>query len=489
MAWIRPKLPAPDSWFFWVFLALLIKSLFFIYKIHFEGVPTDNANYFNSFAVEHPDTPSYFLPIENLLKTGKYWDILWEDDRMPGYGWLYLVLRLFLPFTYAANAIVLIQLLLSAVSVFVLAQIALLIFGRHRYFYATFGLYAISTFVSLYDRILITESLLTTLWIFSFYFLFKYKRSVKYTLLTGALMTWCVFLKPVMAPVLLLFALYILLRDLKNFRLNLNWKYMFLFLIPFMLFDGAWIYRNHKLYHRVIPLTKSVYYSFMEKSHLKPLVQFLQSYGGSFDVTEPKSDIFFLRPRAFKMKIKVTPPTYIYTSKFNYDSLIVVRDLIFDIEHYPYSSEYKDKKSQLAISKLNAYTLSIKEEKPFLYYVRSRINMFKTYFVHSGTTNLFVKGSSELNKLEFLIKVFYSALYVFVIIGGFLGIFYVVLTDLWNVNFLVLSLSGLYFGFVFPLLLRMDQIRYFVPAYPIFLLFTVYLLISLLNKVLKISNG
>jgi hypothetical protein len=487
---LSSKLPKPDSWVFWLCLALLIKSFFFAYKVHIENAPHDNANYVNSFAAEHPDTPSYFLPIENLLKNGKYWGGIWEDDRMPGYGWLYLVLRLFLPFTYAANAIVLIQLALSAASVYVLAQIALMIFGRYRYFYATFGLYAISTFTSLYYHILTTESLCTSLLIFSFYFLFKHGKSLKYILLTGAFIAWCVFLKPVMAGILLLFALYILFRDLKKGRIrDLNWKYLFIFLIPFVMLDGAWAYRNYKHYNRIIPLTKTTYYSFMEKSYLVHLVKFQQCYGGSNDVTEPKSDVFFYRPRPFKMKIKVTPPPYIYTSKFNYDSLVMVRDMIHDIDHCPYSYEYKMKRGQIVSAKLDAYAASIKKEKPFLYQVRSRITMFKTYFVHSGTHNLFYKGSWELNKIELLIKVFYSFLYIIVISVGFAGIFYLLFTHFRNADYLLLSLSGLFFAFVFPLLLRMDQIRYFIPGYPIFLLFAVYLLISLVNRILKISNG
>jgi len=246
--------------------------------------------------------------------------------------------------------------------------------------------------------------------------------------------------------------------------------------------DGAWVYRNYTHYKRIIPLTKTVYFSCMEKSHLVPLINFLQSYGGSFSVLEPNSDIFFFRPRAFKMKVKVTPPTYIYTSKFNYDSLVVVRDLISVIEFFPYSYEVKNEKEKIVIAKLNAYTVSIKKEKPFLYYVVAPIKLFIRYFVHSGTHNLFDKGSSELSKPLLLIKFFYSFLYILVMIGGSLGMLYLLFTHFRNAQYLVLSLTGLYFAFVFPLLLRMDQIRYFIPAYPIFLLFTVYLIIELFNR-------
>lgn len=489
---IMSKLPDRKNWLFWIALALFFKTFFFVYKVCLEPDRFANTHYDKSFAAEAPDTYSYFGPIETLLKTGQYYDSQFGDIRMPGYGWLYWLLRLFLPFNSAANALVIIQLALSAISVYALAEISFIVFRRKRYFYATFGLYAISTFVSIYDHALLTESLCASSFILSIYFLIKSKESASCLLLSGLFLTWCIFMKPVIAPILLLFVLYLLLKNAQTGHgvFNFNWKRFLIFLIPFILIDGAWVFRNYEHYKRIIPLTKSVYYSASERSVLIHLYKFMQSYGGSIAIWEPGSDIlFFIERTDFKTPVKVVPPQYIYTSKFNYDSLVVIKNLIKDIQTGNESDAIKNEKEQYVSARLDDYAQSIKKEKPFVYNVRSRINLFKTYFVHSGTHNLFYKGSFELNKIELLIKVFYSFLYVIVIIGGFLGIFYLLFTNFRNAHYLVLSLSGLYFAFVFPFLLRMDQIRYFVPAYPIFLLFTVYLLMSMINKIFKLSNG
>lgn len=482
---ILTKLPTNRNWIFWIVIILFIKSYFFLYKVSIEESNFSNIHYTETFAREGGDTLSYFEPIESVLTNGNYF----EDFRMPGYGWLYWILRLFLSVAISLNTLVIIQLILSVISVYILAKISYLIFKKESYFYLTIVLYAISTFVSLYDHVLLTESFCTSSLIFSLYFLLKSKQSANYLLLAGLFLTWCIFLKPVMAPLLIWFALYILIKDGK-IRLSIskyNWKQVLLFLIPFIMIDGAWIFRNYGLYKRIIPLTKSIYYTGIEGSYLGSLFQFMNSYGGSIVNWEPGSDISFFLPTPdyIKKKIKVTPPSYIYTSKFNYDSLVVVKELISNIVNPKISKDKKRKNEIEVITKLNVYTKSIKDEKPFLFYVLSRVKVLKTFFVHSGTYNLFLKASFELNTLEWLFKVFYSLLYAIVIIGGCIGSFYLIIKGFKNIDYILISSIGIYIALVFPVLLKMDEFRYFVPGYPLFLLGCVYILISVSTKIIK----
>src|SRR5687768_17080948 len=98
------KFPAPENWMIWVTIALIVKTAFFLFKIFEAGIA--NLHYTGIFGVESGDTLSYIEPVDNLLVNGTYHD----DHRMPGYGWLYFVFRLFLSQTCALNSILIVQL-------------------------------------------------------------------------------------------------------------------------------------------------------------------------------------------------------------------------------------------------------------------------------------------------------------------------------------------------------------------------------------------
>jgi hypothetical protein len=217
--------------------------------------------------------------------------------------------------------------------------------------------------------------------------------------------------------------------------------------------------------------------------HERHLKAFIQAYGGSISVQEPDADVQFFKPRTdFKMKLKVVPPAYIYTSKFNYDSLLRVRDLIAVLHNDSIDSITRRTTELELTTRLDRYTQSIRDEKPMMYHVYSKFRFFKTFYFHSGTRNLFYRGSSELNKIELLAKVFYSMLYMITIIGGFIGSFILFFRGLKNINYLLISTMGLYFALITPFVLKMDQDRYFVPGYPLFLMALVYLIVIITDR-------
>lgn len=476
------KLPSPSNWKFWVGLALIVKTAFFIYLIGEKS--TINEHYLGTFALDGGDSISYIDPIENLLANGEYYD----DYRMPGYGWLYFLLRLLMPLSIALNTTVILQLILSSLSVYVLALSSIKLFKHNYYFYTTFTLYGISTYVSLFETSLLTESFCTSTLIFSFFFLLNESKN-KYSLfLSGLFLTWSFFLKPALAPLIILFAAYVLFNVSSPFKINkLNWKKMLFFLIPFLLIDGAWVIRNYNKYERIIPLTKSVYYEGYNEGFELELFKFMQAFGGSIVHWNPGSEITFFKPAPshIKRKIEVTFPENIYTSKFNYDSLLTLQKQTQKFQNDETSIEQKEILLNQIRSRLDTYTLSIKQEKPFLYYVSSRFKIMKTFFLHSGTYNLFSKPSFELTKIEFLVKIFYSLLYLFVIVFGILGSFRMIIRKKINLTFLLISFTALYISLVFPIMLKLDEFRYLVPGYPFLLLSSIYMLhktITIFNK-------
>src|ERR1043166_5595933 len=83
------KLPAPEKEFFWHFLAVLVKTVFFIYLIQKPG-PHPIPGFAGHYA---SDTETYLLPAERFVDAGHYQ----PDFRMPGYAFFYAPLYAMFP--------------------------------------------------------------------------------------------------------------------------------------------------------------------------------------------------------------------------------------------------------------------------------------------------------------------------------------------------------------------------------------------------------
>src|SRR5690349_11339002 len=101
----------PQNYILWMSMALLFKVFFFLSFFHYLTVEP------GVLGSVIGDTGSYFSPIESLLETGSYS----PDFRMPGYGGVYFLFRLFFSSTAAINIIIVSQWILAAVSSYLLA--------------------------------------------------------------------------------------------------------------------------------------------------------------------------------------------------------------------------------------------------------------------------------------------------------------------------------------------------------------------------------
>ncbi len=476
------KLPLPSNKLFWITAALIIKSIFFVYKVSIEDRPSPNIYFTDTFANEWGDSYSYIEPIESFISNGIYTGPMYADYRMPGYVFPYYFLRLLFDVTTALNILVVLQLVLGAISVYMLAMLALNILNRKEAFFIVFFLYAINTFVSLFDSAIMSESFCTSSLIFSVYFLLKDGKKKVNLFYAGLFLTWCIFLKPVMVLLLVIYGLYVLIDKFEE-KISLNWAATICFSSVFLVFESAWIIRNLTVHNKFIPLTTSKYYPGTDESYLGPLFEFMNSYGGSVVWWDPNADVTFFKPITFKLdsKPEIKLPENIYTADFNNDSLLEVRNLISIVNDTTLDISERKRSELLAMAKLKKYSKSIEENKPFMYFVSSRFKVLKNYFFHSGTPTLFTKSSSNLSVCFLGIKVFYSLLYVFVAAGGFIATIYLILKSKSNLKSFIIAITGLYIALVFPFLFKMDEYRYFVPGYPFFMLSIILMINSIID--------
>jgi hypothetical protein len=483
----------PSKWPFWFFVAFLFKLFFFVFQISTHIHQTEIPGFFGYI---WGDTWSYLDPIDKLVKKGSYW----PDYRMPGYGLAYLPLIIIFSKATACNLLIIIQLLLASLSVYVLALTAKKIFHTNTAFYTTFYVFALSCLSNLYDAALQTESLTVSFLIFSTWFLIRYfdDFSKRKLLLSGFFLGWVIFLRPVFAPLL---AFYVVILISQHVKIKKNFIYaVLLFLIPFSLMDGLWIARNYKCYKSIIPLYHySGIYPVEIYTQIGPASQFVKSYGGDYDWWEADADIrWFGRKADPPGRIPLTdqdvhPPSYIYTSKFNEDSLKKLKVIFMQLEAENYdwtdSSSELGQKFHYLRDKFASYAASIKQEKPFIYYVRGPLKALKKFMVYSGTDDLFYYiQDNKLSAGQYLFKIFYCGFYIMVLVFGFLGIILISKNTLKLPFQSIIFVLPVYVVVIHPIILRLFERRYFLPAWPFLIICALYGAFWVYNKTFGIKH-
>lgn len=455
----------PDDWRVWIGLSFAIKLALFLFFLRF-FTPAQPADLVGFWGVATNDTASYLQPIEEALRFRDPFRVF--DYRMFGYGLPYFAFRWFLAKPAALNAVIVAQLLTSSVSVYLLALLALRLFGSLRSFMCTFFGYFLMPIVSYYDVIALTESFSTSALIFSLYFLFTSRDRRRFTL-SGACLAWCVFLRPAFLPVVALCALYILVYVGRGgYRKALSCA--ILLLAPFILAESVWVvgrYENGATSDFALPgAFHPVYLD--EAKHSQALIGFLKAIGEEWQV----------QPWFYSRSVAPGVNCIVETSRFDCRALENLRrrallaqsDLVTFNPDTPRSEAVAQ--NRIVNDELEAYTRSVRNEHPVYYYIVAPAKYLIRLLAASSTYRMFggyptmsrswlpfrlgIDGMAWVLQLSFLAAVLWG----------------------WSRSgekgkLALVSIIVAYFYFVHALLFRMDDFRYVVPVLPPLVMITV----------------
>jgi len=444
----------------------------------------------------------YFQPMESFISTGIY-D---PDLRMPGYGIVYLLPRLLTNQMNACNILLIIQLVISIISVYLLAEIAFRIFKSKIAFILTALVYALNFCVSDYDTILSADSLAASFSIISFYFFIVYwERRKKKDLIFAALMIcWAIFTRPVMGILWGVMGMFLLLYALKK-RTIKNLLAIVIFALPFLVTDSLWIARNYVKHRTISPFDSLLLYSYDQNntrsySYYGFIGSFVKSWGGNSVLWDPNSEVRWLGIENIVVdgsdaysqlgEYKKDLPDYIYTSRFNKDSLLVLKEKFKLIYAHNLPPEQELDYCEFVNQRLFAYTQSIKKEKPFIYYVYGPLKIIKTFLLNHGTQTLIPVAFSEMNLFQKAIKLSAAIINLFIIFGGIVGIILSLITkDIFRGErkFILLSIpifTCIMYLFFIGFIFKFPEIRFMVPLYSFLLLCAMYIFV-LLEQYLK----
>lgn len=433
------------------------------------------------------DCPSYMEPIDNLLNTGSYT----PRFRLPGYGIFYLPLSILFSTPIALNLLVIIQLIIDICAAFVLIKTLFILTKKVSSIYLGLLFYGIGITITTYTNHILTESITASLLVFCIYGLVRYldEQKVKWLLVTSFFGVWVYFCRPIFLPIFILTFLFIVYLSYRK----RSFKSILFFLIPFFVIQGSWNVFNLAQGGKSFFLVETPYNTDY-KENILVTWEFIKGFD-DFKAPYFFSDADYPNRTSKIVDVNTVEfPDNIYTEDFNRDSLIELREMAaflvneksLETEVHPYDQVYTEK--------MKRYTVSLKKNHPFMYYIETPIKRtFNHVFKSSGVQFLYDSSFDSLSAPKKLIKLFFVFIYLIATYGAVLFIFYTFLlkrTDL----YLLFSIFALYSFCITPsFIIGTSDVRYLYPFYPIIsvcaVLFYIDILKIIRERLLKTSGN
>lgn len=410
---------------------------------------------------------------EAFLRQGTYP----SEGRSLGYAAALVPLRAVLSRATTANVLVLLQVLVAGLAVYALSLLAVEAFGHGTAPVLCLVLFGVSTYTTTWDVFLLPASLGTSALVFGALLHARALRDRTPTLLlgSGALFAWAVFLIPTILGAFVSSLVVLLVATARTERVgDRPLRSGALFALPVVLAGGVWGYC------RAMPQTgpSSAESAAQATPGLEEaLNDFLRAWGGSVVHWDPRAEINWFEMRApqnFRLPTQSdTPPfpSYIYTTAFGPADLVAIKVSIREFLDQERPLTARTQAGEHARARLESYRASVRLEKPFVYFVVAPLHLLSRFLLHSGTYNLFSRPVADLDRLEFVFKASMTLLYWYVLLFGVVGVTLALARGGREPVVVSLAVTTLYLGLVYPIGMRHDEARHFVPAYPFVLLF------------------
>ena len=441
----------------------------------------------------HGDTMSYFDPILHLINQGSYS----PDYRMPGYGFLFYG---FFLLSHSQEVsfflIILLQFILTGMAYGLIAQMVFELTGSRKFYALSFLLMAVNYYL-LFDSYLSTESIATSLLILISYLCF---RPGRFPLIMGLAVCWLIFLKSIFCLLIIPLGIYLSQK-------NLSKRFFLLLLLPIILIEGSWVLRNAIKFQAFVPLTYQTFYPeglYGGIYGFQSVQEIIRAYGGSHQFWRMDSEAAWYFSGGFAEPVfiqglpypnfredqLVKPNPRFMTSQMNLDSLLKLRRAMTSVylttitngDPQKISNECKDELAYVRI-RSPQYVASIRQEKPFLFYVEANLNrikntFFTTYFFDNVLKNpaIYVRLNPFLNtSLQAVIHLINGMLWFFSSFALLLTIYFGLR---WRDPELLTWLAWLngYTLFLYLFIFKQAEERYFCVLYPIWILMSLTVL-------------
>ena len=363
----------------WIGLAVLIKLVLFFYTMLLAN--THNRSGEVRLHLSSGDEGDYLMPVENLVRHGWYLIDLADPStgvhRMPGYAVSYLPFRYLLGPEGGVVAQVAFQVILGGIAAYGAASLALAITGRFLVFLLTLGLGSFSLTSSIFDAYTLCDGLaasVLTLCVWALVHATKLAKPI-FLVCGGALFTYALFLRPFLAPLGFVLAIFVWATCTGP-----KWRQLLLFASVPVLCEGAWIGRNWLLLGRFVPL-QTAGYEFPASE--RAVRDWIGSFGGDLIHWRPGSAGAWVHQRSPFAPASAPLPSQVYTTTCPSNRLVAATEL------YRQSRREDDPVRRTGLEK-EVTTLftecreAYESEHPLDHHLTARLRLLKAFFIHAG---------------------------------------------------------------------------------------------------------
>jgi 4-amino-4-deoxy-L-arabinose transferase-like glycosyltransferase len=477
---------------FLIILAIVVKAALIAYIAgQAKANPEYQGKFIGPLAMKTNDYSYFIQPVENYFKDDAgviYYTEASEPfaGRMPGYWFPYFLIRLMLPQVAAINLLIVLQVLLSALSVFFLAKTARIFFKDERAFYFVFFLYLLTPYLLPFDLYTQSESFAVSAFVFHLYFLTKYfyeEQRPATLFCSGFFLAWLIFLRPFTGLAIVFVPLFLLW-----FFRGEQWKkkiiQLFIFCIPFLVFEISWTARNFIQLKKIVPLETSLEESY-GKVYSRPWVQIRQM------IVTMGEDAAYFEPGTLSAWFKQEDSIpYSFRGDF-FTGVTYTPDSLLSLkEKYHAFMRESDpqKEKQLHDECVNTalrYQQQYASAHVFNVWLKFPAKRFAKFIFSSGSSYVPLPSFSAMSLHQKAFKLYSALMYYFFVTAGFAGMilllarrFRLKLTLVMTVH--LLSIIGLVVFYI-----DIQENRYLMTVFPCLVLFSFFTFSAFRKKGIK----
>ena len=455
----------------------LLLSLYFLFQFNKNY---DSSRLYKGVAVTWGDTNGYLQPIEYWLNYSAPLDAC----RMPGHLPIYAPLYYMLGREWASVGLIILQFSLSIISILCLARLAFLLLRSKFVYYSTLILYSLSTFVSIWDLVLMADSFSISLLIISCYsfWLFLNDNKWKYLIYFGLAFSGSFFFRQISIVIAPIFIILLWQRVFKHSGLLQFFKAATCaFIIPGILLLCWSLYNlnyNGRFLLFVKPINECCGAFTLERLKAGEV---LNNWGLNMVHWRPESPGAWFFNKEFQTEIH---PDIVSKATINFpaDSILSLKNAYTKYRNCDNDSARTIYGNQFVL-KADYIINDFKLQRPWYARVFSRVGLLYSFIFPVTIDNLPLPRRSEMNSSEFIIKVMYYALLIIINLLAVAGSIYFSIYSK-KIDFFIILIPWI-LCLMLALWLGYIEQRYFAPVYPFFLIIAVLFTNSLGVKLLK----
>lgn len=431
------------------------------------------------------DTFSYLEPVNNFIETNKYF--VWNGKRdvfagrMPYYGTVYFLLRLFFEKSLAADLLVALQIFLSSAAAICFACLCFNSTKKKWCYWIGYALYLLSFNSFALDLVLIPESFPLSLTVFFLYFCqrFQVDKTAKMFYSASIFLAFLTLLKPYFVLLYPFFYLEFVFinkiftspintEGLKNFfrKTILSGLILVALLLP-------WAARNYINSGKLIFSQEDAYAGYDYAESELAFRRFTAAWGGDLvwrNPQTPNPSVYFLKEHS-SVHDQIKLPAQMFAEGYGIEDVERVR-----IDFLQLQNQFLPEADASVAAQFDRLTAIYKAERPLMYYFGSGFIAAKRLVFH--TNSEFLMAFLSPNSICFrnwqnIFRIFNALIYLFSLFLGLAGIFIFAIKKKISIMFLIFPFFLiLYFAFYDGF----ASARYFLPACPALLFGTVLIL-------------